>query len=158
VRGHARALDLACGAGRNTLLLAEHGWRVLGVDVSPVALQIARGEARRRGVVVDLLATDIRDRLLPAAHFDLVCVFRFLDRSLCPSILATLRLGGILIYETFTVAQRNYEGGPRSDDMLLQAGELPRLFATLKILEYNEGVVEEGGRPRALARFVGALS
>ncbi len=156
--GRNRALDLACGAGRNTLLLAEHGWRVLGIDISPVALQIAHSEAQRRGIRLDLLAANLQDWPLPVAHFDLVCVFRFLDRSLCPHLAATLRPGGILIYETFTTAQRNYEGGPRSDAMLLQAGELPALFPTLKILEHREGVIEEGGRPRALASLVGVLS
>src|ERR1035437_1483741 len=32
-----RALDLACGTGRNALWLAEHGWSVTAVDGSPVA-------------------------------------------------------------------------------------------------------------------------
>ncbi len=108
--------------------------------------------------MLDLLAANLQDWPLPMVYFDLVCVFRFLDRSLCPRIAATLKPGGILIYETFTIAQRNYEGGPRSDAMLLQPGELPTLFSNLKILEHREGVIEEGGRPRALASLVGVLS
>ncbi len=156
--GHDRALDLACGTGRNLLLLAEHGWHAVGVDISPVALHLARDEARRRGLVVDLLAVDLHTWSFPQVYFDLVCVFRFLDRSLCPGMAGMLRPGGILIYETFTVEQRNYAGGPRSGDMLLQPGELPTLFPTLNILEYNEGVVEEGGRQRALASLVGVSS
>lgn len=149
-----RALDVACGAGRNTLLLAEHGWRALGVDISPVALHIACDEARRRDLDVDLLAANLEDWPLPPAHFDLVCVFRFLDRALCPRLALSVKPGGMLIYETFTVAQRGYEGGPRSDAMLLQPGELPALFPSLAVLEHTEGVIEEGGRPRALAGLV----
>jgi hypothetical protein len=59
------------------------------------------------------------------------------------------------MYETFTIAQRDFEGGPRSDALLLQPGELPTLFPTLTPLAYNEGIVEEDNRPRALAGFVG---
>ena len=49
-----RALDVACGAGRNAVWLAERGWTVTGVDFSDVALENARrlaGGARRRGRV-----------------------------------------------------------------------------------------------------------
>jgi tellurite methyltransferase len=152
--GHNRALDAACGTGRNAVLLAEHGWHVVGVDISPVGLHIAQEEARQRAVMLDLLAVDLHD-WLPPASFDLVCVFRFLDRSLCPRLQAALKPCGTLIYETFTIAQRNYEGGPRSDDFLLQPGELPTLFPGLEVLEYTEGTVEEDGRPRALAGLVG---
>jgi tellurite methyltransferase len=146
-----RALDVACGTGRNTLLLAVFGWRALGIDISPVALHLARAEAKRRALALDLLAANLADWPLPPAYFDLVCVFRFLDRSLCPALEATLKPGGVLIYETFTIAQRGYEGGPRSDALLLQPGELPTLFPGCAVLEYNEGVIDEDGRPRALA-------
>ncbi len=151
--GHA--LDVACGTGRNALLLAEHGWRVLGVDISPVGLQIARVESRRRGLDLDLVALDLDAWPIPAARFDLVCVFRFLQRPLCPRLAAAIKPGGMLIYETFTIDQRRYEGGPRQDEFLLQPGELPSLFPDLTQLEYHEGIVEEDGRPRALASFVG---
>ncbi|HEX6292388.1 MAG TPA: class I SAM-dependent methyltransferase [Herpetosiphonaceae bacterium] len=148
------ALDVACGAGRHTLLLAQYGWRALGVDISPVALHLARAEARMRALTVDLLAANLEDYPLPPAHFDLVCVFRFLERALCPRLATSLKPGGVLIYETFTIEQRSYEGGPRTDDRLLQPGELPRLFPALDVLEYREGVTEEDGRPRALAGLV----
>jgi SAM-dependent methyltransferase len=149
-----RALDVACGTGRNTLLLAASGWQALGIDISPVALHLARAEAQRQSLEPDLVAANLADWPLPVAYFDLVCVFRFLDRSLCPALVATLKPGGVLIYETFTIAQRGYEGGPRSDALLLQPGELPTLFPGCAALEYNEGVIEEDGRPRALAGLV----
>ena len=47
-----RALDLACGEGRNAIWLAEQGWTVTGVDFSNVALDKARrlaGSAQRVG-------------------------------------------------------------------------------------------------------------
>ena len=149
-----RALDLACGAGRNTLLLAEYGWQALGIDISPVALHLARDAARQRRLRLDLVALDVQTWRWPHAYFDLIGGFRFLDRTLCTQLAAALRPGGVVIYETFTIEQRRYEGGPRSDALLLRPGELPKLFPTLTVLEYDEGVFREDDRPRALARLV----
>lgn len=149
------ALDLACGTGRNAVFLAGHGWRVVGIDISPVGLHLAQQAAQKHQVTLDLVAVNIDDWPLPPAYFDLICVFRFLDRALCPRLVAALRPDGMLLYETFTIGQRNFEGGPRSDALLLQPDELPTLFPTLRQVEYNEGIIEEDGRPRALAGYVG---
>jgi SAM-dependent methyltransferase len=70
----ARALDLACGAGRNALWLAERGWTVLGADFSDVALENARGLAAERGVEVEWVQADLREWEPPARSFDLVIV------------------------------------------------------------------------------------
>jgi 2-polyprenyl-3-methyl-5-hydroxy-6-metoxy-1,4-benzoquinol methylase len=69
-----RALDLACGAGRNAVWLAEQGWQVTGVDFSDVAIDNARRVAGDRGVAVEWLVADLGE-WEPAAHaFDLVVV------------------------------------------------------------------------------------
>ena len=150
-----RALDIACGAGANTLLLAERGvGQVFGVDISPVALKIAARAARRRRLSVHLLAADVTVFPLPFARFDTICVFRFLERSLAPRLVAALRPGGVLIYETFTLDQLAFGYGPRSASWLLRPGELPGLFAKLSVLHYAEGVRDEHGRPAALAALV----
>jgi SAM-dependent methyltransferase len=44
--GHGRAIDIGCGAGRNTLPLAHLGWQVLGLDLSRPMLDAARDRAR----------------------------------------------------------------------------------------------------------------
>jgi cyclopropane fatty-acyl-phospholipid synthase-like methyltransferase len=43
-------LDVGCGTGEQTLLAASHGADALGVDVSPLAIEIARGKAAARGI------------------------------------------------------------------------------------------------------------
>lgn len=40
-----RALDLGCGAGRNTLYLARHGWDAIGVDMLSASVDKARSAA-----------------------------------------------------------------------------------------------------------------
>jgi len=69
-----RALDLACGAGRNAVWLAERGWAVTGVDFSDVAIANARGLAAERGVAVDWVEADVGEWTSPACSFDLVLV------------------------------------------------------------------------------------
>jgi len=48
-RGHRRALDLGCGAGRNAVPLAAGGWSVLGVDLSWPMLVAASARGREAG-------------------------------------------------------------------------------------------------------------
>jgi SAM-dependent methyltransferase len=69
-----RALDLACGEGRNALWLAELGWRVTAVDFSGVAIEKARARASREGLDVDFLCADLLDYEPAPGAYDLVLV------------------------------------------------------------------------------------
>lgn len=69
-----RALDLACGEGRNALWLAQRGWQVTAVDFSAVGLQKARRLALERELELILVEADVLEWEPPAASFDLVIV------------------------------------------------------------------------------------
>jgi 2-polyprenyl-3-methyl-5-hydroxy-6-metoxy-1,4-benzoquinol methylase len=69
-----RALDLACGEGRNAVWLAERGWRVTAVDFSDVALAKGARLAEARGVEVDWVVADVLDHEPEAEAYDLVVV------------------------------------------------------------------------------------
>jgi SAM-dependent methyltransferase len=69
-----RALDLACGEGRNAVWLAEHGWDVIGVDFADGALAKAERLATQRGVTVAFVHADLLDYEPEQRSFDLVCV------------------------------------------------------------------------------------
>jgi ubiquinone/menaquinone biosynthesis C-methylase UbiE len=69
-----RALDLACGAGRHAVWLAERGWQVTGVDFSEAALRQARSRAAERGVEVRWVQADLLEYEPPDGAFDLVLV------------------------------------------------------------------------------------
>jgi SAM-dependent methyltransferase len=71
----ARALDLACGEGRNATWLAERGWRVTGVDFSRVGIEKARQLEDARGVHVEWVIADLLDYRPETQGFDLVIVF-----------------------------------------------------------------------------------
>lgn len=56
-----RALDLACGSGRNAVWLAQQGWSVVAADFADVALERAGGLAAERGVDVEWVEADLTD-------------------------------------------------------------------------------------------------
>lgn len=56
-----RALDLGCGTGTNAITMAEHGWEVVGVDFSTLAIWAARRKARRYGDQTRFLKQDVTD-------------------------------------------------------------------------------------------------
>src|SRR5215472_952793 len=140
-----QALDVAGGAGRHALWLAERGWRVKLIDVAEAALRMAEQRAleiNARGVT-----TEVRDVSaspdLGREQFDLVVVFYFLDRELFPALIRALKPGGFLIYRTYTVEQRRFVGGPSNPRYLLEADELPKAFKSLQTLYYRETVTDK---------------
>ncbi len=70
-----RALDVACGEGRNAVWLAERGWRVTGVDFSEVALAKAQELAIARGVQAQWIAADLLAFTPEPQAFDLTLIF-----------------------------------------------------------------------------------
>lgn len=149
-----RALDVACGAGRNALFLAEAGYRVDAMDISTVAIERARASAAERGVEVEWIVADLEDARIPEDAYDLIVVVRYLHRPLCARLTAALREGGYLLYEQHVVSERPV-GGPRGAAFRLQPNELLALFPDLRVLEYREGIDEDpDGAVMALARLV----
>lgn len=69
-----RALDLACGEGRNAVWLAARGWEVVGVDFSEVAVAKARRRAEHEGVSLELVCADLLEYEPERATYDLVLV------------------------------------------------------------------------------------
>jgi len=143
-----RALDVACGRGRHTLLLAGAGFHVVGLDIQMDALVEARSAAHSRGLAVSLACTDLTLMRLPRAHFHVIVVTRYLDRQLFPALRDALVTGGVLLYETFTERQLRYDRGPRSRDHLLAPGELRALLRGMEVL-----FDEEVSGPDAVARL-----
>ena len=148
------ALDLACGAGRHALYLAESGWRVVAVDASAEGIALLVREATRRGVaeriearVVDL--TESAEVLAPDA-FDLVCDFYYLERPLFERVRHAVRPGGLL------AAAIHVEAPDAPHRFLLRPGELEALATGWgwEILHAREGGSREEGHRHSTAELV----
>jgi len=131
------------GRGRHALLLARHGFTTFGVDVTFDAVHDAVAAAAREGLTIRGWCADLTMSPLPVAAFDLVVVTRYLQRDLFDAIKASVRPGGCVLYETFTVAQLAHGTGPKSPDHLLKPGELKSLFDGWEILFYEEADGDE---------------
>jgi SAM-dependent methyltransferase len=160
-----RALDLACGAGRNAIWLAERGWRVTGVDYSEVALAEARRRATERAVDVDWILADLTEWSPPLGGFDLVCVLYLQlpagERRLVLGRAAeALAPGGtiLVVGHDLTNLTEGY-GGPKSPDVLYTPDDLVADLAGL-VVERAERVLrpveDEGGAHEAIDALVRA--
>lgn len=135
------ALDVAGGAGRHALWLAEQGCDVTLVDISPTALALAAEDARKRGLHLETVHADLETDPLPAGPWDVILCFHYLQRSLFPEMIARLAPGGLLVYAVAT--ERNLERHDRPPKpFLLDPGEAPSLAAGLEILYQFEGWTE----------------
>ncbi len=148
-----RVLEVAMGEGRNAIFFAERGDAVVGIDRSFPALQAARRAAAARGREIQTIQADLEEYPLPRCRFDAVVNVRYLQRSLVPSLKASLRPGGVVVFESFLVDQLQL-GHPRNPDFTLQHNELLRLFADLRVLSYEEGRFELTKGPVYLARLL----
>jgi tellurite methyltransferase len=139
-----RALDLACGAGRNALYLARLGWQVVAVDASAAAIRIVREQAAAAGLTLDTRVADLEQggfAIEPGAY-DLICDFFYLDRALFPLIREGVRPGGLCAAEIHL-----REATPHR--FVLEPGELRREFEGWEILYYSEATRTGRGRPSA---------
>ncbi|MBC8113697.1 MAG: class I SAM-dependent methyltransferase [Candidatus Saccharimonas sp.] len=154
-RTAGEALELACGLGHNAIWLAQQGWRVDAVDVSPVGLGLAEQLANRvECQTVSWIAADLDEFTPQIETYDLVLVFRFLDRLRLPGLIVrALHPGGLLVYETFSRAQMARDDNHlRSADFTLAPGELPLLFPELTIVDYDEIDLPDRSVARLAAR------
>jgi tellurite methyltransferase len=147
----ANALDLACGAGRNALWLAERGWKVTAVDGSASAINILRTRARERGLdvvsrVADLEAAEYK---IAPAVWDLILIAYYLQQDLIESAKAGLKPGGVIIVIVHITAQ-----GEEPTKHRLLPGELIRHFQGWETLHCFEGQPEDAAHRRAVAEIV----
>ncbi|MGE0041448.1 MAG: methyltransferase domain-containing protein, partial [Vicinamibacterales bacterium] len=148
-----RVLDVAAGRGRHALLLAAAGFAVTAVDRDPRALAFIRDTASRLDLAVETVERDLEagDVDLGDAAYDVVLVCHYLHRPLFPALVRAVAPGGVLVYETFTLAQAS-RGRPTNPDYLLRPGELPTLAAPLEIVREREGEIDGAVKAAVVAR------
>jgi len=146
-----RALDIACGEGRNSIFLAQQGFLVTALDISDVGLGKAAKRAEKEGLPVDFQQVDL-DGYHFTEQFDLIINFNFLLRDLIPEEVRALSTGGLLIIDTIMESQQLCAS--HNPAYLLQRGELQHICEGLpgEILFYEELSEDETPTARVLFR------
>ncbi|MDP1850166.1 MAG: methyltransferase domain-containing protein [Solirubrobacteraceae bacterium] len=156
LHGGGRALDVACGDGRNTLYLAQLGYMVEAIDVSDVAIDALRATVEARGLTMAITVgvVDLEREPLPAGPYDVIVMTNFLLRDLYEPLQDALTPGGLLVFETLARCHVDELGHSFNPDYLVAPGELAQAFARLEVVDQHEGVAQRSGHARGVAGIV----
>jgi SAM-dependent methyltransferase len=105
-----RALDVACGAGRNAILLADAGYRVDAVDISREALSLARHKAENLGLCINWIEHDLDEPYRFDTDYDLIIVMWYVDLGLISRLCECLAPGGYIICEEHLITDQEVIG------------------------------------------------
>ncbi len=130
-------LDLACGTGRHARYLASRGLQVTAVDIDISMVETISLPN------IDAMQFDLEKGDWPFSEevFDAVIVTNYLWRPLFPKIVSSLKVGGIVFYETFAIGNEKY-GRPSNPDYLLAEDELLMQFKGFEVLDFEHMKVE----------------
>ncbi len=145
------AIDLACGAGRNALYLAERGWAVTAVDGSEKAIELVQQRAAARGLEVRTEVADLTapDFILPQDTFDLILIAYYLQRDLFTKVKAAARPGGMVLAIAHTP-----EPGETWSEKRVRPGELRGFFNDWEVLWDYDGPSRDPAHRRPVAEIV----
>jgi tellurite methyltransferase len=146
-----RALDLACGTGRNALWLAQQGWSVTAVDGSGAAIEILGGRAAAQGLLVDARVADLEQgeyRIEPAS-WEFIVICYYLQRDLLEPAKRGVAPGGVLLAIVHIA-----EAGEEPTQFRLRPGELAGYFQGWEIVHCYEGKPRDPVHARAVAEIV----
>ena len=145
------AIDLACGAGRNALYLAERGWTVTAVDGSRTAIELVDLHAAARGLRVNTTVADLTapNFSLPRDTFDLVLIAYYLQRNLFTKAKEAVPPGGVIVAIAHTP-----EPGETWSEKRARPGELREFFDGWELLWEYEGRSRDPAHRRPVAEIV----
>jgi len=149
-----RALDVACGAGRNALFLAARDFTVDAVDISREALDLARGRAQEAGLHINWIEHDLDESLALDAQYALIVLMRYVNLPLLRQLTGNLAPGGFLVCEQHLVTDEEVVG-PSNSAYRVASGALRTAAKDLRIHHLEEAIVQDPDhRKAALARLV----
>ena len=134
------ALDLGCGEGRHTILLAKRGYDVVALDLEPLALRKARAIVARAGASARFVAGNALDLRFPAARFDLVldygCFHHVVTRDwprYRREVARVLKAGGHLVLSVFSTKFRHHAGERRTRNWIVHRNHYDHFFTAAEI-------------------------
>jgi len=134
-----RALDVACGAGRNAIFLAQAGYQVDAIDISSEGLNQARQKAESQGLSINWIEHDLDQTYQFDTDYDLIIILWYVDLALVTRLCGCLAAGGYLLCEEHLITDREVIG-PTSSDYRVAPGDLREAVSGVDVLMYEESI------------------
>ncbi len=149
-----RALDVACGAGRNAILLAQAGYQVDAIDISREGLSLGRQIAENHGLGINWIEQDLDEPYRFDTDYDLIIVMWYVNLGLISRLCDCLAPGGYLVCQEHLVTDQEVIG-PTSSNYRVAPGELRNAVSGVDVLLYEESIeTNTEGERVASARMV----
>jgi tellurite methyltransferase len=135
-----QALELACGAGRNTLYLAKEGFFVDAMDIAQIAIDSLSDQAKSLELTeyVSTHLCDLEHFTPLEGVYDLVVMTNYLDRALLHRVKDGLKKDALCVVETYMQDEINTKEIGNQDN-LLKKDELKEIFSDgFELLFYDE--------------------
>lgn len=148
-----KAMDIACGTGRNAFYLAENGFDVEGIDFSEAAIDKCKARSSSYKGNKEFKVQSLDFFLMPIQKYDTVIVTDFKATGrLIDEIKKGLTIGGTLLLEVYTL--NHLKHNPNCDipaEECYKPFELARSFKDWNLLYYDERPVRSEYKAMALA-------
>ncbi|MCP3689241.1 MAG: class I SAM-dependent methyltransferase [Gammaproteobacteria bacterium] len=149
-----RALDVACGAGRNSIFMAQYGFDVDAIDISHQGLDRARQNAQSQDLDINWIEHDLDQPYEFEADYSLIVVMWYVNLPLITRLCDRLAPGGFLICEEHLRVKQDVIG-PGNPNYRVASGAVRRAVKGLAILSYQESIEPNAeGEQVASARVV----
>jgi SAM-dependent methyltransferase len=149
-----KALDVACGAGRNAIFLAQAGYRVDAIDLSSEGLNQARQKAESQGLSINWIEHDLDQDFQFDTDYDLIIILWYVDLALITRLCGCLAAEGYLVCEEHLITDLEVIG-PTSSNYRVAPGDLREAVSGVDILMYEESIeMNSEGDQVASARVV----
>lgn len=144
-----KALDLGCGVGTKSIALAKKGFKVVGIDISPTAIQYAKENAKKERIKAQFFAADATDlSFLKNDKFDFILDWACLHsipvtkrKKYINGIIKYTKKGGKLLLRCFSKYKNENKSGfsaPAGFVYLFSKDDIEELFGKhFKVLETN---------------------
>lgn len=136
-----KVLDLGCGEGGNALFLAEKGFKVTCVDISLIATEKIKAEAKRKKLNLNAICSDLEEYKIKGMFDVILCIgtFHFMPENKAKELLMQMRQHTAKKGLNIIISFLENDPTKGSKDMYyFGKGELKQLYADWEIIEYKE--------------------
>ena len=134
-----KTLDLACGAGRNAIYLAQAGFEVDAIDISHEGLKKARQAAINQSININWIEHDLDQDYDFALDYQLIVVLWYVNLPLISRLCDCLAAGGYILCEEHLVTEQEV-AGPGNASFRVMPGQLREAVSSLGIISYQESI------------------